>query len=354
MSENKSGDVKNIGDAGDSTRDSLEMPEVMCGSPVCEMVRGIKRALQCGDHQGLKILLGKLETWRQDGKTDLLHDYWRVAQYVGETEIHNIYILLSVTCDKPDSVKWDYLSDALSVLALCLCNREIIFKLLVYVNNITSILVMALDQDSNEEAAIQALTVINVTVTVCRARFAKGLLSVNFLDKLVHRLVEQGSPKVLYLFEMVLEVIKSLLMCGQSYIHLYAVEVLKKLSPVAAAMSASQNPDDEEKQQDGLVEFYNELLWSADIDEKPHVCAKYWTRGRLRKDLLSRCLKQQWLYIYCSWPVCGNHNGISSTFFRKCSACLMVRYCSRQCQEKHWEAGHNIQCKLICGLGKSV
>ncbi|BFZ10073.1 hypothetical protein BsWGS_13111 [Bradybaena similaris] len=329
------------------------MPDVFAGTPVCEVVRGIKRALQCGDHQALKLLLGKLEAWRQDGKAYMLHDYWRVAQYVGETEIHNIYILLSVTCDKPDSVKWDYLCHALSVLALCLCNREIIFKLLVYVNNISSILVMALDQNSSEEVAIQALAVINVAVTVCRARFAKGLVSANFLDKLVDRLVEQGPPEVLYLFEMVLEVIKSLIMCGQPYIHLYAVEVLRKLSAVALALTDLQVSDDEDRQQ-GLVEFYNELLWSTDNDEKPHICAKYWTRGRLRKDLLSRCLKQQWLYIYCSWPVCGNHNGISGTYFRKCSACLMVRYCSRQCQEKHWEAGHNIQCKLISGLGKSL
>lgn len=78
MSENRGDDVKNIGDAGDSTRDSLDMPEALA-SPVCEMVRGIKRALQCGDHQSLKMLLGKLETWRESDKTDCLHDYWRVG-----------------------------------------------------------------------------------------------------------------------------------------------------------------------------------------------------------------------------------------------------------------------------------
>lgn len=72
-------------------------------------------------------------------------------------------------------------------------------------------------------------------------------------------------------------------MCGQSYIHTYAVEMLNKLRDVAVAVSDTEDPSSEGKQRDRLVEFYHELMKSTDNGEKPHICAKYWTKGRLRK-----------------------------------------------------------------------
>ncbi|CAL1535297.1 unnamed protein product [Lymnaea stagnalis] len=334
MSENWSDELKNIGDAGDSSRDEVDENS---GNPVCEMVGAIKRALQCGDHQGLMVHLGTLEEWRRCGRNNLTHDYWRVAQYIGETELNNVYLLLTVTWEKPDNIKWSCLGDVLSLLALSLCNREIIFRLLIYASNVIPILVEAVGQDQNEDARLHALTIINVSVTVARARFARGLLNANFLDKLVDRLNDQGPHTSGQLLEKILEVIKSLLMCGQPYTHGYATEILSKMTWVME-YHLGHKP---------LHDFFHDLVRSADIGDKPHICAKYWTKGRLRKELLSRCLRQPWLYIYCSWPACGNHNAALNTFFRKCAACSTVRYCSRQCQEKHWWGGHNIQCKMI-------
>ena len=33
--------------------------------------------------------------------------------------------------------------------------------------------------------------------------------------------------------------------------------------------------------------------------------------------------------------------------FQLCGGCGMVRYCSKDCQRKHWKAGHKMMCKLL-------
>ncbi|XP_055889214.1 uncharacterized protein LOC106057593 [Biomphalaria glabrata] len=339
MSEVWNEEVKNIGDAGDSTRGEVDDD---LSNPVTEIVSCIKRVLQCGDHQGLKIHLGRLQEWRRCGQTNLIHDYWRVAQYIGESELNNICLLLSITFDKPEGIRWCYMADVLSLLATALCNREAIFRLMAHTNNIIPILVEAAQQVTHDDVKLYALTIINVTVLVCRARFAKHLVSSHFLNKIVDHWTCQGEKIPSILLEKTLNVVKSLLMCGQIGIHNYATAILTKMSNVMQCQSGQRQ----------LFAFYQELVRSTDLGEKPHICARYWTRGRLRKELLGKCLGQPWLYIYCSWPACGNHNATPNTFFRKCSACSAVRYCSRQCQEKHWRAGHNGQCKLISCLAQ--
>ena len=72
--------------------------------------------------------------------------FFQVAQLTGEAELKNVCILLSVTSKKPENVKWQYLKDALSVLAMCLCNREIISTMLFYANDVQPILTMAVVQ----------------------------------------------------------------------------------------------------------------------------------------------------------------------------------------------------------------
>lgn len=35
----------------------------------------------------------------------------------------------------------------------------------------------------------------------------------------------------------------------------------------------------------------------------------------------------------------------TATSFKKCSRCKLIRYCSVQCQRRHWKAGHKLECK---------
>ncbi|KAH9525298.1 hypothetical protein Btru_001010 [Bulinus truncatus] len=313
MSEIRNDEVKNIGDAGDSSRDETDDD---FSSPVNEIVSCIRRVLQCGDHQGLKIHLGRLEEWKRSGQMRLTHDYWKVAQYLGETELNNICLLLTVTFDKPESIRWCYLGDVLSLLSLTMSNRETIFRLLVHTSTIVPILVEAIQQQVQEDARLHALTTVNLLILVCRSRFAKALTNCHFLHRLVDSVTRQDVQTSPLLLEKLLQVIKSLLMCGQTCLQNYANEILNNISYVMQCPVGQRH----------LLNFYHELVRSTDRGEKPYICVRYWTKGRLRKELLSKCLGQPWLYIYCSWPACGHHNATPNTFFRKCSACNAVRY----------------------------
>eukprot|EP01084_Bolivina_argentea_P015764 29535_1 len=45
----------------------------------------------------------------------------------------------------------------------------------------------------------------------------------------------------------------------------------------------------------------------------------------------------------CGWPLCRKN----AETFRKCSQCKSIRYCSRNCQKKHWKFMHSKQCKFM-------
>jgi len=42
------------------------------------------------------------------------------------------------------------------------------------------------------------------------------------------------------------------------------------------------------------------------------------------------------------------------TKLKKCSGCLEVRYCSKECQTTAWYKGHKVSCKDFSGLKKMV
>ena len=46
---------------------------------------------------------------------------------------------------------------------------------------------------------------------------------------------------------------------------------------------------------------------------------------------------------------CAKMEGV--TPFKQCSGCKTVRYCSRECQQKHWK-NHRILCQAISSLAK--
>ncbi|GFR72233.1 craniofacial development protein 2 [Elysia marginata] len=343
-------DVKNIGDAGDSIPNCKEAFD----SPVCEMVKCIKSALHCGDHQSLKVALEKLEIWKSDKDGDRIYDYWRVAQLTGETELKNICILLTVTSEKPDNVRWLYLQDALSVLAMSLCNREIISTMLFHIAEVQQILIEAVVQTYNEEVFYKSLAIINRMLLVCRERFAKSFVTSPFLDALIKG-IDRWLGTSVKVITKIIQVLKSMLMCGQGYTFDNAADAIKKISHLFSHVDREILTSTDQDEIDKLscaVEVFEELEKSIDltVDE----CTTYWTKGRSTKDLLCLELDQPWLFIHCSWPPCGSHNIIPRIFFRKCSACSVVRYCSRQCQRKHWEAGHQVQCKAIINRNKSV
>lgn len=39
--------------------------------------------------------------------------------------------------------------------------------------------------------------------------------------------------------------------------------------------------------------------------------------------------------------------GISGTSHMRCGQCRIYRYCSKDCQKKHWKAGHKEECQLF-------
>ncbi|KAK3786742.1 hypothetical protein RRG08_000948 [Elysia crispata] len=346
-------EVRNIGDAGDSIPTCQDI-QPATDSPVCEMVRSIKSALHCGDHQSLKVALEKLELWKNQKDNERLHNYWRVAQLTGEAELKNVCILLTVTSEKPENVRWNYLQDALSVLAMCLCNREIISTMLFYANDIQPVLTMALVQTCDEEVYFESLVIINKMLIVCREKFAKFILTPFFLEALTEG-VEQWLGTSIRLTNMLLQVIKSILMCGQDSTFEKASQVIKKLVNTFTLASKEIATCADKGQTCNMslsIEFFEALVKS--IVFSPHECSIYWTKGKSTKELLCEVLDQPWLFIHCSWPPCGVHNGMPQTFFRKCGACSIVRYCSRQCQTKHWEAGHLILCKSNMNRNKSA
>ncbi|GFN97610.1 hypothetical protein PoB_002411600 [Plakobranchus ocellatus] len=267
-------EVKNIGDAGDSCLDAQKTPE----EPVCEMLKNIKVALNCGDRQSLKVALGKLEIWKNGRDDQSVHDYWR-----------------------------------------------------------------------NEEVCFKALVIINKMLLVCREKFSACIIATSVLDPLLEK-VHHWLLVSMRLVNMLLEVVKSLLMCGQDEAFNYAIQIISKLSDSLGSEHKESAAFTEENQLysgSHLFIFYERLVKSIGPDTNCHECALYWTHGRSIKDLLCECLDQPYLFIYCSWPQCGVHNGMPQTFFHKCGACLFVRYCSRQCQINHWEAGHNLRCKAL-------
>ncbi|RUS83777.1 hypothetical protein EGW08_008435 [Elysia chlorotica] len=344
-------EVKNIGDAGDSIPNCQDIQQAT-DNPVCEMIRCIKSALQCGDHQSLKLALEKLEIWKNQQEDECLHDYWRVAQLTGEAELKNVCILLTVTSEKPENVRWHYLQDALSVLDMCLCNREIISTMLFYANDVQPVLTMALVQTCDEEVNFKSLVIINKMLIVCKERFVKFILTPLFLDVLTEG-IRRWLGTSTRLTNMLLQIIKNILMCGQETAFDKASEVIEKLVDLftyANEENATFVNKGQPNNQFSCIEFFQELEKSIVLG--PYDCSIYWTKGKSAKELLCEELDQPWLFIHCSWPLCGVHNGMPQTFFRKCGACLVVRYCSRQCQTKHWEAGHIIQCRANTNRNK--
>ena len=54
----------------------------------------------------------------------------------------------------------------------------------------------------------------------------------------------------------------------------------------------------------------------------------------------------------CDGPNCGNRaNGVNPLL--KCKRCKAVKYCGRECQVKHWKAGHKKMCKEAGGMEQS-
>ena len=48
----------------------------------------------------------------------------------------------------------------------------------------------------------------------------------------------------------------------------------------------------------------------------------------------------------CDWHECrATSGGVDETKLRRCSGCLLTRYCSSACQLAHWRAGHKAECR---------
>ena len=65
-------------------------------------------------------------------------------------------------------------------------------------------------------------------------------------------------------------------------------------------------------------------------------------------DMTSQCLTRlhdlKWRDMQCQRVECGRQR--SSCKLRKCSSCKVVRYCSRRCQKRAWNA-HKWQCRKL-------
>ena len=42
--------------------------------------------------------------------------------------------------------------------------------------------------------------------------------------------------------------------------------------------------------------------------------------------------------------MCGYEGCMKSGATQQCSRCKVVKYCSRECQRRHWKAGHREEC----------
>lgn len=49
----------------------------------------------------------------------------------------------------------------------------------------------------------------------------------------------------------------------------------------------------------------------------------------------------------CSFPECNQKQGRNDVNLQRCSRCKSCRYCSRECQTKHWNSGHKADCDRI-------
>jgi MYND finger len=57
---------------------------------------------------------------------------------------------------------------------------------------------------------------------------------------------------------------------------------------------------------------------------------------------------------FLNWDTCAccNAHG-SNAKVRLCKACKTVRYCSRECQKRHWRMGHKVDCQGVDKLRKA-
>ena len=51
-------------------------------------------------------------------------------------------------------------------------------------------------------------------------------------------------------------------------------------------------------------------------------------------------------YYKCSYPDCGKEE-TKRNKFKQCSRCQAAKYCSKECQTKHWKAEHKLHCTDI-------
>ncbi|KLO16464.1 hypothetical protein SCHPADRAFT_926471 [Schizopora paradoxa] len=66
------------------------------------------------------------------------------------------------------------------------------------------------------------------------------------------------------------------------------------------------------------------------------------------KALFERCIQSDLSTLNCGQ--CGKRDVKNN--FQKCAGCLVMHYCSKDCQAKHWkEGGHRVTCKKISGSG---
>ncbi|OEU13580.1 hypothetical protein FRACYDRAFT_241920 [Fragilariopsis cylindrus CCMP1102] len=48
----------------------------------------------------------------------------------------------------------------------------------------------------------------------------------------------------------------------------------------------------------------------------------------------------------CDGPGCGKEE-TKQNKFKKCSRCWSKKYCSKECQKKHWKDGHDMKCEAV-------
>jgi len=72
---------------------------------------------------------------------------------------------------------------------------------------------------------------------------------------------------------------------------------------------------------------------------------------QLQADWIVECV-DCWVSPWCTCSCCGKTSDEKK--FPRCKRCKRVAYCSKECQKKHWKAGHKKDCVRVGKGGGGV